>query len=144
MEQLAMLVLNGEGKKLIGKSTTQPDIQAFIDNVPAYMVSWRDLVELNISCKGVPWIIQTKIRRVHVAAREGGIRELQTALDRRKFSTAKDEISPKGKTLINQRHTVKITNLCFHLATTPMHVAVIFGHAGKRQISFFFGAKWGA
>lgn len=39
MEQLAMLVLNGEGKILMGKSTTQPDIQAFIDNVPTYMVS---------------------------------------------------------------------------------------------------------
>ena len=39
MEQLALLVLNGEGKQLIGMKTTQPDIQAFIDNVPVYMVS---------------------------------------------------------------------------------------------------------
>lgn len=39
MEQLATLVLNGQGKLLIGKHTTQPDIQAFIDNVPTYMVS---------------------------------------------------------------------------------------------------------
>lgn len=47
MEQLAMLVLNGDGKSLIGKSTQQPDIQAFIDNVPTYMVSeqlpWQSL-----------------------------------------------------------------------------------------------------
>lgn len=41
MEQLAMVVLNGDGKSLIGKETTQPDIQAFIDNVPTYMVSGR-------------------------------------------------------------------------------------------------------
>jgi hypothetical protein len=39
MEQLAMLVLNGEGKALIGKLSKQPDIQAFIDNIPTYMVS---------------------------------------------------------------------------------------------------------
>lgn len=39
MEQLAILVLNGDGNKLIGKTTTQPDIQAFLDNVPIYMVS---------------------------------------------------------------------------------------------------------
>jgi hypothetical protein len=40
MEQLAMMVLNGQGEKLIGKNTSQPDIQAFIDNIPTYMVSW--------------------------------------------------------------------------------------------------------
>jgi len=40
MEQLAMMVLNGEGKALIGKQSKQPDIQAFLDNVPTYMVSW--------------------------------------------------------------------------------------------------------
>lgn len=34
-----MMVLNGEGKNLIGRTTSQPDIQAFIDNVPTYMVS---------------------------------------------------------------------------------------------------------
>lgn len=31
-----------------------------------------------------------------MASREGSLRDLQAALDRRKFSTAKDEISPKG------------------------------------------------
>lgn len=41
--------------------------------------------------------MQSKIRKVHVAAREGSLRDLQAALDRRKFSTAKDEISPKSK-----------------------------------------------
>lgn len=39
MEQLAALVLNGEGSKLIGMDAQQQEIQAFLDNVPAYMVS---------------------------------------------------------------------------------------------------------
>lgn len=39
MEQLAGLVLNGEGTQLVGMESKQPEIQAFLDNVPAYMVS---------------------------------------------------------------------------------------------------------
>uniref|UniRef100_A0A182LZY3 Arginine kinase n=1 Tax=Anopheles culicifacies TaxID=139723 RepID=A0A182LZY3_9DIPT len=89
LEQLAAIVLNGEGKQLIGRKSQQSEIQAFLDNVPAYM---------------------GKIRRVHLAAREGSLRDLQSALDRRKFATAKDEVSPHG--------------------ATPLHVATIFGHAG--------------
>lgn len=42
MEQLAALVLNGDGQKLIGMKSDQPEIQAFLDNVPAYMVSKRE------------------------------------------------------------------------------------------------------
>lgn len=38
MEQLAAMVLNGDGENLIGMTTNQPEIQAFLDNVPAYMV----------------------------------------------------------------------------------------------------------
>lgn len=38
MEQLAALVLNGEGAQLVGMESKQPEIQAFLDNVPAYMV----------------------------------------------------------------------------------------------------------
>lgn len=38
MEQLAAMVLNGDGQYLIGTKSNQPEIQAFIDNVPAYMV----------------------------------------------------------------------------------------------------------
>lgn len=38
MEQLAALVLNGDGQHLIGLTANQPEIQAFLDNVPAYMV----------------------------------------------------------------------------------------------------------
>ncbi|GAB0094568.1 uncharacterized protein DMENIID0001_098860 [Sergentomyia squamirostris] len=89
MEYLAAIVLNGDGNKLIGLETKQPEIQAFLDNVTAYM---------------------SKIRRVHVAAREGNLRDLQSALDRRKFAIAKDEISPDG--------------------ATPLHVATAFGHTG--------------
>lgn len=48
MEQLALLVLNGEGSQLIGRKTTQTDIQAFIDNVPNYMVNIR-LIDPSLS-----------------------------------------------------------------------------------------------
>lgn len=39
MEQLAAMVLNGDGQYMIGAKADQPEIQAFIDNVPAYMVN---------------------------------------------------------------------------------------------------------
>lgn len=38
MEQLASLVLNGEGSRLLGRQSGNPDLQAFIDNVPSYIV----------------------------------------------------------------------------------------------------------
>jgi hypothetical protein len=38
MEQLAVIVLNGEGDKLIGLTSQSPEIQAFLNNVPIYMV----------------------------------------------------------------------------------------------------------
>lgn len=38
MEELAVLVLNGEGNKLVGRTSSQPDIQAFLENIPLYMV----------------------------------------------------------------------------------------------------------
>ncbi|XP_050462784.1 uncharacterized protein LOC126857422 isoform X3 [Cataglyphis hispanica] len=87
MEQLAALVLNGEGRRLLGRQSGNPELQAFIDNVPAYM---------------------GKIHAVHMAAREGNLRDLQNALDRRKFAVARDESSPHG--------------------ATPLHVAVVFGN----------------
>ncbi|XP_029669389.1 uncharacterized protein LOC115239162 [Formica exsecta] len=87
MEQLAALVLNGEGRRLVGRQSGNPELQAFIDNVPAYM---------------------GKIHAVHMAAREGNLRDLQNALDRRKFAVARDESSPHG--------------------ATPLHVAVVFGN----------------
>lgn len=48
---------------------------------------------------------------MHDAARDGGLLALQQALDRRKFAIAKNDISPNG--------------------STPLHVAVLFGHTGK-------------
>lgn len=39
MEKLASMVLNGEGDKLLGKRSRNPEIQSFLDNVPIYMVS---------------------------------------------------------------------------------------------------------
>lgn len=39
MEQLAAMVLSGDGQYLIGSKSVQPEIQAFLDNVPAYMVN---------------------------------------------------------------------------------------------------------
>lgn len=56
-------------------------------------------------------LLQNKIRRVHLAAREGSLRDLQSALDRRKFAVARDKISP--------------------YKCTPLHVATVFGHTGK-------------
>lgn len=38
MEQLATLVLNGEGRRLVGRISGNPELQAFIDRVPSYMV----------------------------------------------------------------------------------------------------------
>lgn len=46
-----------------------------------------------------------------MAARDGNLRDLQSALDRRKFAVARDNISP---------------NKC-----TPLHIATVFGHAGE-------------
>lgn len=116
MEQLAAMVLNGDGQYLIGSKSNQPEIQAFIDNVPAYMVCFQlqcvvlyFLLMVLVFFLLCPTIRQNKIRRVHVAAREGSLRDLQSALDRRKFAIAKDDCSP-GK-------------------CTPIHVATIFGHA---------------
>ncbi|XP_050310209.1 uncharacterized protein LOC126746131 isoform X4 [Anthonomus grandis grandis] len=85
MEQLAALVLNGDGDKLIGEKSDNPELQTFLNNVPVYM---------------------SKIHKIHVSAREGNLRDLQAALDRRKFAVARDVVSPNG--------------------ATPLHVAIVF------------------
>lgn len=64
------------------------------------------------------FLFQQKINRVHIAAREGNIRDLQAALDRRKFAIARDPISPNG--------------------ATPLHVAVVFG---KTNIIKYLGGR---
>lgn len=38
MEQLAAMVLNGEGERLIGMNSDNPELQTFLENVPTYMV----------------------------------------------------------------------------------------------------------
>ncbi|XP_059050470.1 uncharacterized protein LOC131845419 [Achroia grisella] len=98
MEMLATLVLNGEGSRLIGRRSGNSELQAFLDNVPIYM---------------------QKINKVHSAAREGNIRDLQAALDRRKFAIARDPISPNG--------------------ATPLHVATVFG---KTNIMKYLGGRF--
>lgn len=40
MEMLATLVLNGEGSRLIGRHSRNSELQAFLDNVPTYMVKF--------------------------------------------------------------------------------------------------------
>ncbi|CAH2048520.1 unnamed protein product, partial [Iphiclides podalirius] len=98
MEMLATLVLNGEGSRLIGRRSQNAELQAFLENVPMYM---------------------QKIKRVHIAAKDGNIRDLQTALDRRKFAIARDPISPNG--------------------ATPLHVATVFG---KTNIIKYLGGRF--
>lgn len=38
MEQLAAVVLNGDGDKLVGQQSDNAELQSFLDNVPVYMV----------------------------------------------------------------------------------------------------------
>lgn len=38
MEQLAALVLNGHGEKLMGEKSHNQELQTFLENVPVYMV----------------------------------------------------------------------------------------------------------
>lgn len=59
------------------------------------------------SSAGLPCVLQGKIRAVHDAARSGNLRQLQAALDRRKFAVAKDRRTAWG--------------------CTPLHLAVLLG-----------------
>ncbi|KAH8253993.1 hypothetical protein KR032_007931, partial [Drosophila birchii] len=93
LEQLAEIVLNGEGGRLMGLKSPEPEIQAFLNNVPSYM---------------------EKIHRVHDAARDGGLLALQQALDRRKFAIAKDDISPNGSTALHVAVLFGHTGRCCH------------------------------
>lgn len=38
MEKMAEIVLNGEGEKLLELNSDLPEVQAFINNVPVYLV----------------------------------------------------------------------------------------------------------
>lgn len=43
MEQMAALVLNGKGEKLLKQKSENPELQSFLENVPVYMVSFHYL-----------------------------------------------------------------------------------------------------
>lgn len=52
MEMLATLVLNGEGSRLIGRHSRNTELQAFLNNVPTYMVrTFLILVAKNLKKK---------------------------------------------------------------------------------------------
>ncbi|CAG2060953.1 unnamed protein product [Timema podura] len=95
MEELAALVLNGQGERLVGHSSTDPELQSFLNNVPAYMA---------------------KIRAVHEAAKEGRLRDLQASLDRRKFAIARDNSSGLGATPLHVATLFGHTSIVRYLA----------------------------
>lgn len=41
LDVLANVVLNGEGHRLLGYKSRNPDVQNFLENVPVYMVSGK-------------------------------------------------------------------------------------------------------
>ncbi|XP_058794332.1 uncharacterized protein LOC131666023 isoform X2 [Phymastichus coffea] len=123
MEQLAALVLSGEGHRLVNRHSSNPELQAFIDNVPTYM---------------------SKIRAVHRAAKDGNLKELQISLDRRKFAMAKDQSSPHGATPLHVAVIFGHTTIVRYLAgrfpetthaldldgRTPLHYAATLADNG--------------
>ncbi|KAJ8682809.1 hypothetical protein QAD02_018601 [Eretmocerus hayati] len=123
MEQLATIVLSGEGHRLVGRKSTDSDLQAFLNNVPNYMA---------------------KIQAVHKAAREGELKDLQTSLDRRKFAVAKDKSSPHGATPLHVAVIFGHTPVVRYLASrfpetahaldfdgrTPLHYAATLNDNG--------------
>ncbi|XP_017475922.1 PREDICTED: uncharacterized protein LOC108366126 isoform X2 [Rhagoletis zephyria] len=115
MEQLAQIVLNGDGNKLVNMQSQNPDIQAFLSNVPSYM---------------------SKIRRVHEAAREGSLLALQQALDRRKFAIAKDEISPNGATPLHVAVLFGNTDIVRYLAARFPETTTIADTDGRTALHY--------
>ncbi|XP_069964079.1 uncharacterized protein [Bactrocera oleae] len=115
MEQLAQIVLNGDGKKLMNMQSNNPDIQAFLSNVPNYM---------------------SKIRRVHEAAREGSLLALQQALDRRKFAIAKDDISPNGATPLHVAVLFGNTDIVRYLAARFPETTTITDNDGRTALHY--------
>jgi hypothetical protein len=69
MEPLVNLILSGQGHTLLNKSSSNPEIQEFLSNVPAYI---------------------GKIASIHSAAENGNLRELQSLLDRKRLALARD------------------------------------------------------
>ncbi|CAH1378850.1 unnamed protein product [Tenebrio molitor] len=115
MEQLAALVLNGEGDRLIGQTSENPELQSFLDNVQVYM---------------------SKINRIHGAAREGSLRDLQAALDRRKFAIAKDKISPNGASPLHTAVTFGNTSIVRYLAGRFPETAQVTDNDGRTPLHY--------
>nr|XP_043066762.1 uncharacterized protein LOC108121417 isoform X1 [Drosophila bipectinata] len=115
LEQLAEIVLNGEGGRLMGLTSPEPEIQAFLNNVPTYM---------------------EKIHRVHDAARDGGLLALQQALDRRKFAIAKDDISPNGSTPLHVAVLFGHTDIVRYLASRFPETMTITDNDGRTPLHY--------
>lgn len=71
MESLVNLVLKGRGNDLTNKQSQNPEIQEFLNNVPAYMA---------------------KISSIHNSAYTGNMRDLQSLLDRKRLAEAQDSV----------------------------------------------------
>ncbi|KAH8407430.1 hypothetical protein KR222_000860, partial [Zaprionus bogoriensis] len=115
MEQLAEIVLNGEGGRLLGLKSKEPEIQAFLNNVPSYM---------------------EKIHRVHDAARDGSLLALQQALDRRKFAIAKDDISPNGATPLHVAVLFGHSDIVRYLASRFPETMAITDNDGRTALHY--------
>lgn len=71
MESLVNLVLKGRGHELVDRQSPNPEIQEFLNNVPAYMA---------------------KIASIHNSANTGNMRDLQSLLDRKRLAEAQDTV----------------------------------------------------
>ncbi|KAM8711218.1 hypothetical protein ACLKA7_000368 [Drosophila subpalustris] len=115
MEQLAEIVLNGDGGRLLNLKSKEPEIQAFLSNVPSYM---------------------EKIHRVHDAARDGSLLALQQALDRRKFAIAKDDISPNGATPLHVAVLFGHSDIVRYLASRFPETMAITDNDGRTALHY--------
>ncbi|XP_017837898.1 uncharacterized protein LOC108596523 isoform X2 [Drosophila busckii] len=115
LEQLAEIVLSGEGARLLKLKANEPEIQAFLNNVPSYM---------------------EKIHRVHEAARDGGLLALQQALDRRKFAIAKDDISPNGATPLHVAVLFGHSDIVRYLASRFPETMAITDNDGRTALHY--------
>ncbi|KAM7301602.1 uncharacterized protein ISCGN_017121 [Ixodes scapularis] len=84
LEALEELVLHGHGDKLLGEISPNPVVQEFLDTVPGYMEQIND---------------------VHRAVVRGRLREVQTLMNHKSLSLARDS-----------------------LGATPIHKAIMHGH----------------